>query len=174
MAKITAFWDKSAQGHDILVLHKKRGKIALSDLTEYFLYERQQHGFFVFLVRASEEMCGGSGWPMDTPEGDFVELYEYISEENCPICGQVAPPEYCPHCGEQFSERYGQPPWTRCVDKPPKEGIPVLVDCYEHKDPIVARFKVDEDGAQYFLQGEERHPLHNWMYWMPLPARKLT
>lgn len=175
--KLTAEWDMDAFGNSVLILRKKRGKIALSDISEFLMYERQLYGNFVLFVRSSESMMGGCGWfdDLNQPQGDAVELYEYQPEDGCPICGHLAPPEYCPHCGTLIAEEYGKSVWTRFGLREPPEDVPVLLDYDGGCDPVVARLKTHPaDKSKVFVFGQYAEPVHSYLYWMPLPKRNTS
>ena len=171
MSKLMCEWDRDHTGRNVLVLSKKRGRIPLSEICEFLLYERHLHGHYAFIISVTESMFGGSGW-MDevVPEGDRLELFEYTPGDDCPLCGQLAPPEHCPHCGEQIDEKYGTSAWRSCMEELPPLDTPVLFDYDPHCNAVVARLA--EQGGEYFFvaDGIPRKP-DCQTYWMPQPAR---
>ena len=100
MSRIHSQWTTDFHGARLLHVYKKRGHISQKELQEYLLYELREYGNYIAIINATESACGGSGWYDDKPDcDDFVELYPYESDENCPVCGRMAVPNYCVNCG---------------------------------------------------------------------------
>ena len=97
---LKCYWRESARGLDILCVEKSRGKISLTELQEYLLYEARIYGHWAILLHSNESACD-VGWPTEPPKGDRVYLYGVSEGQVCPVCHELTPPEYCPHCGER-------------------------------------------------------------------------
>lgn len=105
MAKIEWRNEYDRCGKQMLVLKKKRGKITFQEIQEFLLYEGNGsfNGHYAIYMRATESMCGGSGWLDEEEKGDTIELYPIYDNEDCPICGKMTPPfECCPECGARL------------------------------------------------------------------------
>jgi len=101
-SKITYRWDNDSRDRPILVLEKAKGKFTLDEITDYLLYDSRQYGKYAIIINASESACGGSGWGEEDRPGDIAILYEILERDNCPICGDTTPYQYCPECGNEF------------------------------------------------------------------------
>lgn len=102
MSKIEWRNEYNRQGKQVLILEKKRGKLTFQEVQEFLLYEGNGtfNGHYAIYIRATESMCGGSGWLDEEEKGDVIELYLIEDNEDCPICGKVTPIfQYCPECG---------------------------------------------------------------------------
>ena len=103
MAKIKAHWDRDDAG-SFLVLEKSRGKLSFDEMADFIRYELRHYGHFIVFLNCGEQTCGGNGlfFEESDPKGDSVRLYEYAGEDNCPACGRMTPPQYCPECGAEI------------------------------------------------------------------------
>jgi hypothetical protein len=91
-----------------LVIDKPHGKLSVGEI-EKFLREKNMFGYYLIFLNATESSCEGSGWGDEVEQrGDSVALYEYISQETCPACGGMTPPEYCPNCDIKLSTEEGE------------------------------------------------------------------
>ena len=91
-------WTNDVHDIPVLCIEKGRGKISISELQQYLLYEaRIENNWFITFT--THEGAGEVGWPEEEPKGDKIFLYPYSGDDTCPICASILPPEFCPQCG---------------------------------------------------------------------------
>lgn len=96
-------WVTDRFGKSALCVQKSRGKINMNELADYLRYDAHIYSHWAIMLNATESTCD-VGWPEDEPKGDKVFLYQLGEGETCPVCAQMLPPEYCPHCGEKVMD----------------------------------------------------------------------
>ena len=135
MANLHSRWTEDYCGNPILQVWKKRGSISQQELADYLRYELREFGNYVSILNASESTCG-VGWPVDESAfSDMIELYKYDSDERCPICGRMAIPDYCVHCGHSIdlASDYEEP--IKVFRGDDKERRPIYqLACYYTKE----------------------------------------
>lgn len=101
-SKITATYEEDIHGKTVLRLRRKRGKISVSEIEEFLMYESKLYGFYAIVLRCTESYVGASGWfdELDDP-GDVVDLYPIEDGDNCPVCGRNVV-MCCPECGTEI------------------------------------------------------------------------
>lgn len=109
MSKIKAHWDSNHSG-SFLVLEKARGKLSFDEIADFIRYDLHCYSYFIMIMNCCEQTCGGNGLFDDIGDskGDKIILYEYVGEDICPVCQQMAPPMYCPECGTEIKVEHGQ------------------------------------------------------------------
>lgn len=106
MAKgITIEKSRDFSGNEIFLVRKSRGKLTVAEVTEVLQQNRECEGHFAIVLNISDSAMGGTGWGDDEPQkGDVVELYEVASDDYCPLCSKLIPPDYCEECGASFKK----------------------------------------------------------------------
>ena len=104
-SKITFKWDKNYRGNDILIAQKKRGKISITEIREALRGDYRYQGVWVVIIKAQED-SGYQGWgDIDEPQGDILELYRVVDDDQCPICAATfLGVTHCPQCGDLLEE----------------------------------------------------------------------
>ena len=103
-AKLT--WEWGDQANNVIVVHKKKGKITYDELFQFF-HEREQliqfDGCIVvtaFQISSERDMHPFSYEMLGEPEGDSQEVILIQDDTVCPFCGKNRLyPQYCPECG---------------------------------------------------------------------------
>ena len=96
-SKIRFEWDLERQG--LLKAIRDRGTITMSELLDA-LREDGYAGYTFTIIFTIHEDSGYVGWgDYDEPEGDVWRLWQVEDGGPCPVCDQLAPPQYCPECG---------------------------------------------------------------------------
>lgn len=105
-AKLTAEWDEDLIGRPVLLVRKSRGKITVDELIDFLLRDwRFTNRAYAMVIKVNESMCEGSGWDMEEPKGDVVELYQLEDGDDCPVCGSILVYQNCPECGAELRKR---------------------------------------------------------------------
>ena len=99
-SKIRFEYDSEHEG--LLLAIRDKGEITMTELLDA-LREAGYAGCVFAITFCVHEDAGYVGWgDYDEPEGETWKLWQVEDGGECPVCGQLAPPQYCPECGKNL------------------------------------------------------------------------